>query len=55
MKRVSTALSSWPSECSVGLTAEDEERGKNTRHEKRNRTSAGKGNLKVERRKVKKC
>lgn len=26
MKRVSTALSSWSSECKVGLTAEEERR-----------------------------
>lgn len=34
-ERVSTALSSWSSECNVGLTAEDEEGGGNRTGERR--------------------
>lgn len=35
MKRVSTALSSWSSECKVKLAAEEESRGERRRREER--------------------
>lgn len=47
MKRVSTALSSWSSECKVGLTAEEERRERN-RGGGGGKKKAGKGNVQTE-------